>query len=345
MADLPKWAPTFNNQLEVKRLIEEMRSTNLIREKTFGNISSFSFHRKVFYDRKWDESNVKARGLFINIKTNEIVARSYDKFFNIEERPETQMRNLKKTFCWPIKSYIKENGFLGIAGYDKLSKGIFTASKSTPEGPFADLFREILFGQMDSAAIDMMEEYMRDGFCSFIFEVNDPINDPHMIEYKEAHVVLLDVVKRSPLFEKISYRELCEVAELFGFKVKERGPEFESWGLFENWYINATRSFNYIHSGSNIEGMVLEDSLGFQTKIKLRYYSFWKYMRSVKNRILRMRVKGKPFPQQFLKMNTNLEQEFVDWIKKEPDDILEKDIIQIRKIFFSKGVDKKDAGI
>lgn len=333
MANLPKWAPVFNNTLEVKKLLNEMRATDLIREKEYDNVSSFSFHRKVFYDKKWDKSNVKARGLFINTKTKEIVARSYNKFFNIEERSETQMRNLKKNFCWPVESYIKENGFLGIAGYDKLTGKLFTASKSTPEGPFADLFRKVLFNEMDPDAIEMMKEYMRDGFCSFIFEVNDPVNDSHMIEYDKAHVVLLDVVKRSPIFEKMSYEELCEVANMFDFKVKEQGPTFPDWDIFSTWYSNTTRTFNYIHNGTNIEGLVLEDSLGFQTKVKLRYYSFWKYMRSVKNKILRHRIKGKKFPQQLLKMNNKLEQEFVDWAKIQSDDVLEKDIIQLRHLF------------
>lgn len=333
MANLPYWAPTFNNSIEVSNLVEKMRLAKWINEKTFGDISSFSFHRKVFYNNWWDKNNIKARGLFINTKTNEIVARSYDKFFNINEKKETQMGTLKKKLCWPIRSYVKENGFLGILGYDKVTDSLFTASKSTPEGPYADNFRDILLSNIDNNAVEMLKEYLYKGFCSFIFEVNDSINDPHMIEHDNRHVVLLDVIKRSAIFERVPYNHLIEIASMFGFKVKQPGPEFADWDIFNLWYSNATRSFNYLQDGKNIEGFVIEDSLGFQTKVKLRYYSFWKYMRSCKDKILRHRIKKKPFPQQLLKMSTPLEQQFIDWVKVQPDEILEKDIISIRKLF------------
>ncbi|PGK51516.1 hypothetical protein CN918_27380 [Priestia megaterium] len=65
--------------------IEKLRNDPLIYEKKLGNnVSSFNFKREVFDNALWTAQNAKARGLFINTKTTEIVARSYDKFFSIE---------------------------------------------------------------------------------------------------------------------------------------------------------------------------------------------------------------------------------------------------------------------
>lgn len=61
---------------------------------------------------------MKARGLFINRNTNEIVSRSYNKFFNIEERLTTKMHVLVNTLRFPVTVYDKANGFLGTVGYN-----------------------------------------------------------------------------------------------------------------------------------------------------------------------------------------------------------------------------------
>ena len=58
--------------------------------KKFGNISSLNFTSKAFNDRVWDEQTTKARGLYIDTFKGRIAARAYDKFFNINERPETK---------------------------------------------------------------------------------------------------------------------------------------------------------------------------------------------------------------------------------------------------------------
>ena len=71
----------------VMEVVDKLRQNKrYIFEKQFGNISSFNFTRDAFYDKKWDEQTTKARGLFINTANGTVVARSYPKFFNINER-------------------------------------------------------------------------------------------------------------------------------------------------------------------------------------------------------------------------------------------------------------------
>ncbi len=82
-------------------IIDDLRANKNIVERKYGDISSFNFSVGAFFNKIWDEQTVKARGLYINTKTGEVVARSYDKFFNFGERPETQMEALKNTIEFP----------------------------------------------------------------------------------------------------------------------------------------------------------------------------------------------------------------------------------------------------
>ena len=42
--------------------------------------------------------------------------RSYNKFFNLGERPETELDNLANTLSFPVEIRTKENGYLSILG-------------------------------------------------------------------------------------------------------------------------------------------------------------------------------------------------------------------------------------
>ena len=73
----------------VEHIISEMKKYPkeiIIRETSIPNVCSFNFSRDIFFKGKWNNLSKIARGLFINTASNEIVARGYDKFFNLEER-------------------------------------------------------------------------------------------------------------------------------------------------------------------------------------------------------------------------------------------------------------------
>ena len=115
----------------VADVIMALRRNKYIQEKKFGNISSFNYTDKAFYDRVWDAQTTKARGLYLDTMKGKVTARAYDKFFNINERPETKFEMLQHKLQFPVTAYVKENGFLGIASYDEYEDALFLASKST----------------------------------------------------------------------------------------------------------------------------------------------------------------------------------------------------------------------
>ena len=272
--------PGENVDMTTYQMVHEMRGSRNVKENRYGRVSSFNFTRQAFYDKAWDSITTKARGLFIDNETYEIVARSYDKFFAINERPETQLSSLRYKLHFPVKAYVKENGFLGIVGRNPETNDLLICSKSTPRGPFADIFRENLHRQYGEETMNRIKDYILQNNVSFVFECCDVEKDPHIIEYPKSRVVLLDVIKNQPNFEKLPYEDLLNLAEDFGLSVKYLAYIIDSWEEFVPWF-NKAMEENYTFGGEYIEGFVLEDSHGFMTKMKLAYYKKWKNLRGV----------------------------------------------------------------
>lgn len=323
---------SVNKDFSINEWVNELRSNHYIKEKKFGNISSFNFTKNAFYDKHWDEQTSKARGLYVNTNTSQIVARAYEKFFNINERPETQFDMLQHKLVFPATAYKKENGFLGIVGYDEESDELIITSKSDIQGDFAQYFKEILFSKV--ADIEKMKNYVRTNKVSLAFECVDILRDPHIIEYVESNVYLLDVVKNQMAFEKIDYDDVLHVAIQLGVECKEKVVEFSNWNEFYDWYHEVNEA-DYQYEGRYIEGFVIEDSAGFMTKIKLDYYNFWKFMRSVAHESIRNGHIKKTSA-----LTTPLSNHFYGWVKQlhtsKDDKNFPRDIIALRKMFYKE---------
>ena len=166
---------------------------------------------------------------------------------------------------------------------------------------------------------------------SLVFEVNDPVRDPHMIAYDKPHIVLLDAIRREEVFARVAYEELEQIAGMLGVAVKQPGPAFRTWKDFQGWLKAVQREGRlYQWRDQHIEGFVAEDLGGFQFKIKLDYYSFWKWMRSQRDRVRRAREKGLPLP---APPDDHQGLAFYEWLIAQSDEALQLDIIQLRDTF------------
>ena len=308
--------------MDVSSAMEDMRRSLFVRENKFGNISAFNFTERAFRKGIWDEITTKARGLFINTNTNKIVARSYDKFFKINEVEETQTIFLKSKFQYPLSVYVKYNGFLGILGYDEESDELIIASKSSLESDHVNWFKEII----KDKDLNKIKEYLKENNCSMVFEVIDIENDPHIIKYNENQAVLLDIIKNDLKFSKLDYEELQRIGESFGFKVKELAYKLNNTQEFWNWYYEVQEE-NYKYKDEYVEGFVIEDTNGFTVKVKLDYYNNWKFMRSVLQEVKRQGYIAKTS-----KLTTKFHNDFYNWCVNNRE-ILPNNIIQAREMF------------
>jgi len=343
---LPDWVFEEPTDLRIDdATLTAMREHKGVKERTSESsphVASLNFTKKVFYDKSWDDVVVKARGLFFDTHTHEIVSRGYEKFFNIGEREETTLEGLKAALTFPITLYIKENGFLGNMGYDRRRDALFPASKSTPDGPFAEMFREIAWATLDEGKQEGLRRYLRDTESAMTFEVIDPVRDPHMIEYSEPKIVLLDILKRTVDFRKARYDVVQEVAARFGVECKTKAFTFQNWKQFEGWYRAANANLDYRISGRHHEGLVIEDANGFMTKWKSPYYGFWKQMRGLKDRIMKAHADGKEFEYFHTRRHdytpppeneVALAHSFRDWCLEQDPTTLASDIITLRHAF------------
>ena len=223
-------------------MIEQLRSSDDIKETVLdNNISSFNFTRKAFYKKNWNDLTCKARGLFVDTIKNKVVARGYEKFFNVNERRETQLEHLLVKFKdKKITCYKKENGYLGIMSF--VNGELFIASKSTNKGDFADWFRNIY----ESSDINkqQLEYFLEKNDVSLTFEVIDIDNDPHIIEYEKSKIVLLDIIHNDYEFKREPYEKVLELSKLINCECKTIYKEFNDVREFHKWYIDETDEDN-----------------------------------------------------------------------------------------------------
>lgn len=316
----------------VADVIISLRANRYIQEKKFGNISSFNFTSKAFYDKIWDEQTTKARGLYIDTFKGKVAARAYDKFFNINERPETKFDMLQHKLQFPVTAYVKENGYLGIVSYDEYNDDLFIASKSTIDSQFAEWLKEAIYNQITEENREKMKQYAKDNNVSFVFENVDMKNDPHIIEYPESKLYLLDIVYNQMDFAKYDYETMCDISHQFGLTPKEKAFEIANWQDFYDWYYDILEE-DYEYNGRKIEGFVIEDSVGYMTKLKLTYYNFWKFMRAISHEAIR-----NGYIKKTSALTTPIANEYYAWVIKlhDVDDIdsIPKDICTLRRLFF-----------
>ena len=333
-----------SQQLEsVGDVVIALRNSKYIAEKQYGNISSFNFTKSAFYEKAWDEQTTRARGLYINIPKEKVAARAYDKFFNINEKTDTKLDMLQYRLKFPITAYVKENGFLGIASYNDEDDSLFLTTKSSPDGLFADWFRNMFYSKYSADTVERIRNFSKENDVSFVFECVDIKNDPHIIEYDEDTLFLLDIVCNSLDYKKLDYDTVRNFAEENGITCKEKAFEIGSWQEFYDWYYEVI-SEGYKYNGRYIEGFVIEDANGYMIKLKLAYYNFWKFMRSISHEVIR---RGYADKNRLAALTTPLANSYYGWIKdlrgmydKETASEIPTNIVTLRNMFYNsdKGI-------
>lgn len=274
----------------------EFENNKYIKIKDLANsIKSINFTRDAFFSKNWNEQTLKARGLFM--RDDKIVARSYDKFFNLDELPETQLRNLEHTLKFPVEVYYKENGFLGLLSWDHQSNDYFIASKSTNEGDYAKYFRDIITPKLN----DDVKEFLQKNNVTMIFEVIDVENDPHIVEYFENDVILLDIVTNdleNPIF--YNYETLTKI-NADNFSIKSKPTIFKTFEELKSWIDKIDNCF------VGIEGFVIKDVNNFRFKVKTLWYTYWKSLRKYMNEYIKTQTISLSEAECYNKFNINKE--------------------------------------
>ncbi len=304
----------------VGKTIDELRGSKFIDEKNFGNLSSFNFTREAFNNSRWNSLTVLARGLYIDTSELKVVARGYDKFFNIDENRITYLGNLKDKLKYPLTVYKKENGFLILISVYKGE--LFITTKANPEGKMAELARELVGKMLKTEFSTVLKNYLSQNNCTLLCEGISPSKDPHIVSYKEDDLIMLDLLKNELVYEKLPYSELKSLSEKISLKCKVLEPiSVNSYEEFCAFYKKYSEDIN----ASKDEGFVIEDANGFQVKLKTCYYRYWKQMRTVVGRFR----KGESIKNSLPKGGVV----FGHWLQTKNAEKLPIDIITIRDIY------------
>lgn len=233
------------------------------------------------------------------------------------EKCDPTLEEVLQNSTYPVTAYLKYNGYLGLLSYDFVNNDFFIATKSTNQGDYKNWFKEIL--KEKNILTDELKKYLQDNGVTMVFEVIDPVNDPHIIEYAEKGIVLLDIIQNSFEYVKCPYNEVVEVAKQFNLiskaklEVLKTQDELKNFiDLFDDMY------------GEKLEGAVFEDANGYMFKYKTSYYKFWKEMRKLKDDFARGRA-----PKKIYKDANWIS--FYKFLEKLTPEELNKDIITLRK--------------
>lgn len=270
MENMPRHTFSLGVETENMRTMLRLKENPYIRSKDCGNhIRSYNFTREAFWRKHWDEQTVTARGLFVDTRNGSVYARSYNKFFNMDERPETQYNHLREKLSYPVDVFRKENGYLGIVSVHNGVPEFF--SKSTNGGPYAETLRQI--ATYETPLPEEFYQYLEENHYSAVFEVIEVDVDRHFVQYDHNQLVLLDLVKNTYDFKTLPYEELYALCQKWGITCKLQFDRIENKEEFD------TKIAELEHV-PYIEGYVFVDQNNNMFKLKTCWYRFWKAIRS-----------------------------------------------------------------
>lgn len=279
-------------------LLNEMASNDLVRVKESGvpGVVACNFTRKAFYKGAWDAQTVRARGLFLDKSTGAVVARGYDKFFNIGQSgaPSTirdlateAAREARDNECYNVTMRKKHNGFLAIVS--TIGGNLVVLSKSGITAYSREAER-ILRDQIGDAGCERLRRVLADNNLSATFECISK-RDPHMVYYTKDKMIFLDFINNAPDYDPVP----LDAAFTTIRAVDPLMPVAESKTLGYWWmWENGTDLANIITrmadraSHEHAEGYVVSYGDGRMAKIKTEWYKRAKWLRPmVQNAILR----------------------------------------------------------
>lgn len=109
-------------------------------ERPVGNLSLFKYTEKCVYDKAWNKTNERCRGIVFDTNTGTIVCKPFQKFFNIGERPNTSMKVLAhkiKRMGTPQATVKIDGSMVAIFYYDGEWRTATPGSLESPQAQYA----------------------------------------------------------------------------------------------------------------------------------------------------------------------------------------------------------------
>ena len=274
-------------------------------------LAVYNYSRKTQYEGIWDSITLMCRGLILDSDGN-IIARSFNKFFNMEEHKPEEIPNE------PFEVFDKMDGSLGIyfhydGKWHMATKGSFTSDQSIK-------------------GFEIAKKYNYDRICvpgfTYLFEIIYPENRI-VVDYSGVErLVLLSII--NPDGKELMYDDI----------------EMDGWDIVNRH--DGIRDFSELKSkiSQNSEGYVVRFRKGFRMKIKGEEYvrlhriltgfsnvDIWEYLKDKKD---------------LTELLDRVPDEFDSWVKNTVRDLvvryenIERDYREIFNNLNNKGMERRE---
>lgn len=166
-----------------------------------GDLLIFNYNAMAQYSEEWTYFERVSRGLIINYKTGEIVARAFDKFFNWGQGEHTTKTDI-------VTVMEKMDGSLGVlyrtdAGYHIATRGSF-------DGDQAEWATAFLNDKYDLTGLPVE--------LTLLFEIIYPDNRI-VVDYGDRKDLVLLAARNRFTGDYAPFARVCELAEQYGFSI------------------------------------------------------------------------------------------------------------------------------
>lgn len=241
-----------------------------LKKEELGDLVLYNYTPKTQFEQNWNEYTRQCRGIILDKNTQEIVARPFCKFFNINENEETQAIHLPAE---PFEVFEKLDGSLGILFYYNNKWNIVT--------------RGSFHSEQAKNAESMLATYnlqSLDPSFTYLLEIIYPENKI-VVNYESKKALVLIGAIKNKTGDELSYAQLEQVSKATSFELMKKYTYSKISELLE---LSKTLSKDY-------EGFVVRFSSGVRIKIKGKEYlkifnileqltplAFWRTMKNGK---------------------------------------------------------------
>lgn len=262
-----------------RNLLELMRDSdnvNVRPVKGETDVYACNFSRDAFKNQRWDKYSSKARGLFLD-GNGRVVARGFEKFFNLGENEQTTRENIDKRLKFPVRVERKENGFLGLVSAREDGSWRFWSKSGQTD--YSYLIQRLFKETLDSGQEQALWNIVHDADVTLAFEVIDQESDRHIVKYDTSQLVFLHAIGNTVDFH-IDH-DADKLIDMDGFFARpevlgvfQSDEEREAlWSMLDEERHDSTR-----------EGVVVYDADGYMFKLKSDYYLEVKSLRTMLER-------------------------------------------------------------
>lgn len=227
---------------------DKLVAEKLLRCDDRGDLRIYTY---VNWCKMWNDLTLNSRGIIFNRKTGETVAHPFPKFFNMDQRIETQERNLPWHGPGGFRIFKKEDGWMGTLYRDNGQHRIATRGSFKSIGA---IWATEFLKRFDLT--ELPDE------VTLLFELICPATHIVVDYGKREDLVLLAAYNRHT-GDEYSWEQVELWSKQFGLTLVE--------SYDQKWFGHCRGQMKTV-SGDKLEGFVIRFANGFRVKIKSEDY-------------------------------------------------------------------------